>query len=81
MPIDDDLFRHLHGDFTDNLDEELELELDDGRLYGDSDDPDGRDELPYRELVNPAISLPERTRHEDYIRRPVPREMHVPGIY
>ena len=38
-------------------------------------------QLPYREVVNPTISLPERTRHEDYIRLPVPREMHVPEIY
>ncbi len=53
MPIDDDLLRHLHRDFTDTLDEELELELDDGRLYGDSDDPDGRDARSryFRELL------------------------------
>ena len=53
MSIDDDLLRHLHRDFTDNLDEELELELDDSRLYGDSDDPAGSDVRSsyFRELL------------------------------
>ena len=53
MSIDDNLLRHLHRDFTDNLDEELELELDDSRLYGDADDPDGRDARNqyFRELL------------------------------
>ena len=37
MPLDDDLARRLHRDFTDSLDEELELELDDDRLDEISD--------------------------------------------
>jgi polyphosphate kinase 2 len=38
-------------------------------------------QLPYEEVPHEAIVLPERARHEDYIRRPVPREMHVPEVY
>ena len=42
MPLDDDLARRLHRDFTDSLDEELELELDDDRLDEVSDPKRGK---------------------------------------
>ena len=39
------------------------------------------DQMPYAEIEHPAIVLPERERSEDYIRRPVPREILVPEVY
>ena len=38
-------------------------------------------QMPYHEMDRPAISLPDRVRHEDYLRQPVPPEMVVPEIY
>ena len=38
-------------------------------------------QIPYEEVQRPAVVLPERTRHEDYTRNPVPQEMLVPEIY
>ncbi|WP_437521692.1 polyphosphate kinase 2 [Sorangium sp. So ce726] len=38
-------------------------------------------QVPYAEVDHPAIALPDRVRHEDYSRRPVPREMFVPEKY
>jgi polyphosphate kinase 2 len=38
-------------------------------------------QMPYEETEHPAIVLPERVRHEDYVRRPVPQEIVVPEIY
>nr|WP_315240078.1 polyphosphate kinase 2 [uncultured Albidiferax sp.] len=38
-------------------------------------------QMPYQETEHPAIHLPERERHEDYIRNPVPQEIVVPEIY
>jgi polyphosphate kinase len=38
-------------------------------------------QIPYREVEREPITLPERVRHPDYIRGPVPKEMHVPAIY
>ncbi|RJF87155.1 polyphosphate kinase 2 [Oleomonas cavernae] len=38
-------------------------------------------QIPYEPVEHPAIVLPERTRHDDYIRNPVPQEMLVPEIY
>jgi len=38
-------------------------------------------QMPYQEVEHPAIHLPERERHEDYIRQPVPNEIVVPEIY
>jgi polyphosphate kinase 2 len=35
-------------------------------------------QIPYGEVQRPEIVLPERVRHEDYHRHPVPREMYVP---
>lgn len=38
-------------------------------------------QMPYSEIEHPAIELPDRERHEDYVRHPVPDEMIVPEIY
>ncbi|MES2360360.1 MAG: polyphosphate kinase 2 [Pseudomonadota bacterium] len=38
-------------------------------------------QMPYGETEHPAIVLPERVRHEDYVRRPVPQDIVVPEIY
>ncbi|VCU70450.1 Polyphosphate kinase 2 (PPK2) [Pigmentiphaga humi] len=37
--------------------------------------------VPYHEIPHPQIDLPQRVRHEDYIRRPVPENMMVPERY
>jgi polyphosphate kinase 2 len=36
--------------------------------------------MPYEDVAKPHIELPERTRHPDYSRRPVPAEMFVPEL-
>jgi len=36
------------------------------------------DQFPYREVERPEVRLPERERHADYVRHPVPPEMFVP---
>ena len=38
-------------------------------------------QFDYTEVVHPPIALPERQRHEDYSRRPVPQDMYVPAVY
>jgi polyphosphate kinase 2 len=38
-------------------------------------------QMPYEETEHPAIVLPERVRHEDYVRQPVPQEIVVPEVY
>ncbi|HTI18102.1 MAG TPA: polyphosphate kinase 2 [Trinickia sp.] len=38
-------------------------------------------QVPYREVERPSITLPQRVYNEDYIRQPVPAEMIVPEIY
>jgi len=38
-------------------------------------------QIPYGEIAHPAIVLPPREHHEDYVRRPVPQEIVVPEIY
>jgi len=38
-------------------------------------------QFPYHEIDRPAIQLPERERHPDYSRQPVPGSMVVPEIY
>ncbi|RQP21498.1 polyphosphate kinase 2 [Piscinibacter terrae] len=38
-------------------------------------------QMPYQEVDHPAIELPPRERHDDYSRRPVPRELLVPQVY
>ena len=37
--------------------------------------------MPYTEVQRPTIQLPERVRHPDYIRHPVPADMLVPERY
>lgn len=39
------------------------------------------DQIPYKEIDHPVITLPERVHNPDYLRGPVPREMYVPEIY
>ena len=38
-------------------------------------------QMHYEEVQHPAIVLPPRVRHEDYVRHPVPQEIVVPEIY
>jgi polyphosphate kinase 2 len=38
-------------------------------------------QMPYSEVPRPPIELPERERHPDYSRQPVPAEMVVPEVY
>ncbi|HUN93271.1 MAG TPA: polyphosphate kinase 2 [Burkholderiaceae bacterium] len=38
-------------------------------------------QLPYREIERPEVSLPERVRHDDYVRAPVPTAMIIPEVY
>jgi polyphosphate kinase 2 len=37
--------------------------------------------VPYEEVTHPAIHLPQREYHDDYVRRPVPEEIIVPERY
>ena len=39
------------------------------------------DQFPYHEVERSEIALPERERHDDYVRHPVPAEMFVPARY
>src|SRR3954465_9933354 len=38
-------------------------------------------QLPYGEVAHAPIELPQRVRHDDYFRQPVPGEMVVPELY
>ncbi len=38
-------------------------------------------QLPYQEVAHPPVVLPERVRHADYLRQPVPADMYVPEHY
>jgi polyphosphate kinase 2 len=38
-------------------------------------------QFPYVEMQKPIVALPERERHEDYSRQPVPPAMFVPEVY
>ncbi len=38
-------------------------------------------QVPYAEVEHAEIQLPERVRNDDYLRRPVPAELHVPSKY
>lgn len=38
-------------------------------------------QIPYRDVPAPAVTLPPRVHHEDYVRNPVPPEMFVPDLY
>ena len=39
------------------------------------------EQLPYQEVERTPITLPERERHEDYVRQDVPMELRVPERY
>jgi polyphosphate kinase 2 len=39
------------------------------------------DQIPYHEVEQPTIELPQRVHHEDYTRQPVAPQMIVPEIY
>ncbi|MEN9844415.1 MAG: hypothetical protein RLZZ612_2244 [Pseudomonadota bacterium] len=39
------------------------------------------DQMPYVEIQRPGVTLPERERHEDYVRQAVPAHMMVPDRY
>jgi polyphosphate kinase 2 (PPK2 family) len=38
-------------------------------------------QLPYALVERPAVVLPERVHHPDYVRHPVPADMYVPEVY
>jgi polyphosphate kinase len=38
-------------------------------------------QMPYQEIERPTIELPQRERHEDYLRQPVPQDIIVPQVY
>ncbi|WP_342165203.1 polyphosphate kinase 2 [Methylobacterium sp. SD21] len=38
-------------------------------------------QIPYGEVEHPPVHLPARVRHADYLRAPIPPEMHVPDRY
>jgi polyphosphate kinase 2 len=38
-------------------------------------------QMPYEETEHPPIELPERKRHDDYVRHPIAPELVVPEIY
>jgi polyphosphate kinase 2 len=38
-------------------------------------------QIPYSDVEQAPIALPERARKPDYLRRPVPAELHVPDVY
>jgi polyphosphate kinase 2 len=39
------------------------------------------DQIPYGDVEKPPVVLPDRVRHADYERHPVPPELHVPDRY
>jgi polyphosphate kinase len=39
------------------------------------------DQIPYKEIDHPEITLPARVHNPDYLRGPVPKNMYVPEIY
>jgi len=39
------------------------------------------EQMPYQETAHPTIVLPERIRHDDYVRQPVPEDLVVPEVY
>jgi len=38
-------------------------------------------QIPYEDVPRAPVVLPERVRHEDYIRQPVPDELYVPDVF
>ena len=37
--------------------------------------------VPYGDVPKPAVELPGRVHHDDYVRHPVPAELYVPQVY
>jgi len=38
-------------------------------------------QIPYEDVPKPPVVLPDRVRHDDYMRHPVPPEIYVPELY
>lgn len=38
-------------------------------------------QMPYQETEHPTVVLPERVRHDDYVRQPVSQDIVVPEVY
>ncbi|KAF1019025.1 MAG: Polyphosphate:ADP phosphotransferase [Paracidovorax wautersii] len=38
-------------------------------------------QMPYHDVPHESITLPERVRHKDYHREPVPQQMVIPNVY
>jgi polyphosphate kinase len=38
-------------------------------------------QIPYEDVPKPPVILPDRVRHDDYERHPVPAEMYVPQLF
>ena len=38
-------------------------------------------QIPYGEVPHPMVNLPERVRHEDYERHPIPPDLYVPARF
>lgn len=38
-------------------------------------------QIPYQDVPKTAVVLPDRVRHDNYIRHPVPPELYVPELY
>ena len=38
-------------------------------------------QFPYHEVIHPEVVLPPRVHNPDYIRSPIPAEMHVPNKF
>jgi polyphosphate kinase 2 len=38
-------------------------------------------QIPYEDVPRSSVILPDRVRHEDYIRHPVPTDMYVPSVF
>ena len=39
------------------------------------------EQMPYQETEHPPVVLPQRVRHEDYVRQPVSQDIVVPEVY
>jgi len=38
-------------------------------------------QIPYQDVAHQPVVLPARVRNPDYLRGPVPAEMHVPAVF
>ena len=38
-------------------------------------------QMPYVETAHAPVIMPDRVRHDDYVRNPVPQEIYVPEVY